>query len=139
MQADGLQQLLERLTHISIVIDNEYGWHILRAHNPRLNQKESPVQMSPSFVLSSPIKRQLTTPHRLYRMAQCGSRAKPRRWSGTRGMVAGIEEMVADKGYHSGTVVERVNLRPCSSSSVSAVDSWTEYLCLRDISLPCGG
>jgi hypothetical protein len=33
MQADGLQQLLERLTHISIIIDNEYGWHILRAHN----------------------------------------------------------------------------------------------------------
>jgi len=33
MQADRLQQLLERLTHISIIIDNEYGWHILRAHN----------------------------------------------------------------------------------------------------------
>jgi hypothetical protein len=33
MQADRLQQFLERLTHISIIIDNEYGWHILRAHN----------------------------------------------------------------------------------------------------------
>jgi hypothetical protein len=33
MQADRLKQLLERLTHISIIIDNEYGWHILRAHN----------------------------------------------------------------------------------------------------------
>ena len=36
MQADRLQQLLERLTHISIIIDNEYGWHILRgreSHN----------------------------------------------------------------------------------------------------------
>jgi hypothetical protein len=33
-QADGLQQFLERLTHISIIIDNEYGWHILRAHCP---------------------------------------------------------------------------------------------------------
>jgi hypothetical protein len=26
-------------------------------------------------------------------------------------MVAGIEEMVADKGYHSGAVMERVNLQ----------------------------
>jgi hypothetical protein len=33
MQADRLQQLLERLTHISIIIDNEYGGHIPRAHN----------------------------------------------------------------------------------------------------------
>jgi len=33
MQADGLEQFLERFTHISIIIDNEYGWHILRAHN----------------------------------------------------------------------------------------------------------
>jgi len=33
MQADGIQQLLERLTHISIIIDNEYGWQILHAHN----------------------------------------------------------------------------------------------------------
>jgi hypothetical protein len=33
MQTDRLQQLLERLTHISIIIDNEYGWHILHAHN----------------------------------------------------------------------------------------------------------
>jgi hypothetical protein len=32
-QADRLQQFLERLTHVSIIIDNEYGWHILRAHN----------------------------------------------------------------------------------------------------------
>jgi hypothetical protein len=43
MQANRLQQLLERLTHISIVIDNEYGWHILRAHNdaPQLKAKLS--------------------------------------------------------------------------------------------------
>src|SRR3954447_14385710 len=33
MQADRLQQFLERLTYISIVIDNEYVWHILCAHN----------------------------------------------------------------------------------------------------------
>jgi hypothetical protein len=32
MQADRFQQFLERLTHICIVINNEYGWHILRAH-----------------------------------------------------------------------------------------------------------
>jgi hypothetical protein len=32
MQADGVQQFLERLTHISIIIDNEYDWHILRGH-----------------------------------------------------------------------------------------------------------
>src|SRR5271170_7980977 len=32
-QADGLQQFLERLTHIAVIIDNEYGWHILSAHN----------------------------------------------------------------------------------------------------------
>jgi hypothetical protein len=32
-QADRFQELLERLTHISIIIDNKYGWHILRAHN----------------------------------------------------------------------------------------------------------
>jgi len=41
MQADGLQQLLERLSDISIIIDNEYGWHTLRAHNdtPQLEGK----------------------------------------------------------------------------------------------------
>jgi hypothetical protein len=33
MQADRFQQFLQRLTHICVVIDDEYGWHILRAHN----------------------------------------------------------------------------------------------------------
>jgi hypothetical protein len=33
MQADGLQEFVKRLTHISIIIDNENGWHILRVHN----------------------------------------------------------------------------------------------------------
>jgi hypothetical protein len=41
MQADRLQQLLERFPHISIIIDNEYGGHILRAHNdaPQFEEK----------------------------------------------------------------------------------------------------
>src|SRR5258707_15786076 len=43
----------------------------------RLNQKESQNQNVASFILSSPIKRRLTTPDRLYRMMQCGSCAKP--------------------------------------------------------------
>jgi hypothetical protein len=40
-QADRFQELLERLTHISIIIDNKYGWHILCAHNdaPSLKKK----------------------------------------------------------------------------------------------------
>src|SRR6266446_2358911 len=47
MQADGIQQLLERLTHISIIIDNEYGWHILRAHNDApQSQKKVKIKMS---------------------------------------------------------------------------------------------
>jgi len=40
MQADGIQQLLERLTHISIIIDNEYGWHTLCAHNDAPQSQE---------------------------------------------------------------------------------------------------
>jgi len=40
MQADRIQQLLERLTHISIIIDNEYGWHILGAKNDAPQSKE---------------------------------------------------------------------------------------------------
>src|SRR6266849_1847840 len=44
----------------------------------RLNQKESQNQDVASFVLSSPIKRRLTTPNRLYRMMQIG---KPRKAS----------------------------------------------------------
>src|SRR6266481_3703602 len=79
MQADRLQQLLERLTHISIIIDNEYGWHIPSAHNDALNQKGSQNQNVASFILSSPIKRRSTTPDRLYRMTQCRSLARPRR------------------------------------------------------------
>jgi hypothetical protein len=46
VQAYRFQQLLERLTYISIIIDNEYGWHILHAHNDRLNQKEVKIKMS---------------------------------------------------------------------------------------------
>src|ERR1700680_159609 len=92
MQADGLQQLLERFTHISIIIDNEYGWHILRAHNdaPRSEGKSS--ENLPSFALSPPIKHRLTTPDRLYRMMQCGGRAKRRVWrEGTPGSWATAE------------------------------------------------
>jgi len=44
----------------------------------RLNQKESQNHNVASFILLSPIKRQLTTLDRLYRMMQFGSRAKPR-------------------------------------------------------------
>src|SRR5271169_437297 len=41
-QADRLQQLLEGLAHIAVIIDNEYGWHILRAHiTTRLNHKKN--------------------------------------------------------------------------------------------------
>src|SRR5271168_2181389 len=40
MQADRLQQLLKRLTHIFIIIDNEYGWHILRTHNDALIRRK---------------------------------------------------------------------------------------------------
>src|ERR1700756_3436732 len=67
MQADGLQQLLERLTHIFIIIDNEYGWHILRAHNDAPQSQERLNQNVASFILSSPFKRRLITPDRLYR------------------------------------------------------------------------
>jgi hypothetical protein len=87
MQADRLQQLLERLTHISIIIDNEYGCHILRAHNDAPQSEAS--ENLPSFALSPPIKRRLTMPDRLYRMMQWGSRAnlgfgdETRRWSPT--------------------------------------------------------
>src|SRR5271156_2407269 len=54
----------------------------------RLNQKESQNENVASFILSSPIKRRLTTPDRLYRMMQweaAQSRAKPRGWGGTSG------------------------------------------------------
>src|SRR6266446_319806 len=78
MQADRLQQLLERLTHIFIIIDNEYGWHILRAHNDAPQSEGNSSENLPSFALSPPIKRRLTMPDRLYRMMQWGSRAKPR-------------------------------------------------------------
>src|ERR1700683_1373775 len=44
----------------------------------RLNQKVNQNQNIASFVLSSPIKRRLTTPDRLYRMLQYGGPAKPR-------------------------------------------------------------
>jgi hypothetical protein len=33
LQADRIEQFLERLAHVAIIIDNEYGGHILRAHN----------------------------------------------------------------------------------------------------------
>ena len=42
-------------------------------------------------------------------------------------------EMVADKAYYSGAVVERANLGPCLFSFVSAVDAQIEYSCLHDI------
>src|SRR5438445_8453949 len=54
----------------------------------RLNQKESQNQNVASFILSSPIKRRLTTTDRLYRMMQCRSRVKPRHWGETRGWSA---------------------------------------------------
>src|SRR5271155_4359363 len=44
----------------------------------RLNQQESSSENFPSFAPSPPIKRRLTTPDRLYRMMQWGSRTKPR-------------------------------------------------------------
>src|SRR5580693_1939211 len=44
----------------------------------RLNQKESQNQNVASFILSSPPKRGLTPPDRLYRMMQSGSRLRPR-------------------------------------------------------------
>jgi hypothetical protein len=75
MQADGLQQLLERFTHISIIIDNEYRWHILRAHDDAPQSEGNQNQNVASFILSSPIMRRLTTPDRLYRMMQWGARA----------------------------------------------------------------
>jgi hypothetical protein len=68
MQADRLQQLLERLTDISIIIDNEYGWHILRAHNDAPQSKGKSGENLPSIALSPPIKCRVTTPDRLYRM-----------------------------------------------------------------------
>src|SRR5260370_38637227 len=40
----------------------------------RLNHKESQNQYVASFIPSSPIQCRLTTPDRLYRMMQCGSR-----------------------------------------------------------------
>jgi len=54
LQADGLQQLLERLTHISIIIDNEYGWHIMRAHNeePRSERKSKSKCRELHFVVA---------------------------------------------------------------------------------------
>src|SRR6266481_4580973 len=51
----------------------------------RLKQKESQNQNVASYILSSPIKRWLTPPDRLYRMMQWGSRAKPRVERGSRG------------------------------------------------------
>src|SRR3954470_9792114 len=48
----------------------------------RLNEKESQNQNVVRFILSSPIKRRLATRDRLYRMMQCGCRARPRRRGG---------------------------------------------------------
>src|SRR5271156_1067004 len=45
-QADRLQQLLERLAHIAIIIDNEYGWHILRAHNDASIRRKVKIKLS---------------------------------------------------------------------------------------------
>jgi hypothetical protein len=33
MQADRVQQLMERLTHIAVIINDEYDWQILCDHN----------------------------------------------------------------------------------------------------------
>jgi hypothetical protein len=85
MQADRLQQLLERLTHISVIINNEYGWPILRAHNGAPYQKESKNQNVASCVSSSPIMRRLTTPDKLYRMMQFGAAQSLGVEGGTRG------------------------------------------------------
>jgi hypothetical protein len=73
MQADRLQQLLERLTHISIIIDNDYGWHTLRAHNDAPQSEGKSTENLPSVVPSPPIKLRFTTPDRLYRMMQWGA------------------------------------------------------------------
>src|SRR5271168_892310 len=43
----------------------------------RLNQKESQNENVASFILSSPIKRRLTTPDRLYRMMQWEAAQSP--------------------------------------------------------------
>jgi hypothetical protein len=82
MQADRLQQLLERLTHISIIIDNDYGWHTLRAHNDAPQSEGKSTENLSSFVPSPPIKLRLTTPDRLYRMTQ---------WGGARSLGTGGE------------------------------------------------
>jgi hypothetical protein len=73
MQPDRLRQLLERLTHIFIIIDNEYGWHILRAHYDAPQSEGNRNLEVANFILSLPIKQQLTTPDRLYRMLPCGN------------------------------------------------------------------
>jgi hypothetical protein len=59
MQADRFQQLMERLTHIPVIVDDEYGWHILRAHNDAPQLKETSLENVTAFVLSSPGKRPL--------------------------------------------------------------------------------
>jgi hypothetical protein len=51
MQTDRLQQILKRLTHISIIIDNEYDWQILRAHNDAPQSKGQSSENLPRFAI----------------------------------------------------------------------------------------
>jgi hypothetical protein len=53
MQSDRLQQLLKRLTHIGIIIDDEYGWQpcvLIVLLSPNYREIESD-QMKADYVI----------------------------------------------------------------------------------------